>query len=233
MNKNIDKSKIGFLLNSAFDFLFPTNPDVKKLQETPAQILLEQMPASEPVSGTFAGTTNTLSITTLFAYADERVKNLVWEIKYYKNQKISDSVGELLAEKIRHGVSQSKGSAVFTKNYLVIPVPLTKKRLRERGFNHTEMLATSIMKHLPQNFTLVTNILEKIRHTPKQSSLEDRAQRLENLIGAFRVSNAVAIQNKHIILIDDVVTTGATVREISTVLSNAGANSVAVFAIAH
>jgi len=220
MNKNITN----LILHSVFDFLFPVDPKIKKLQETPAQILLDQLPASESFSGD-----SSTNINTLFSYGDERVKNLVWEIKYYKNQKISDAVGELIAEKIKSAL----GPEIFKENHLVIPIPLTKKRLRERGFNHTEMLTQSVVKHLPENFTLATNIVEKIRHTPKQSSLENRSERLHNLVGAFRVSNPEKTKGQKIILIDDVVTTGATVHEVQKVLLNASAAYVVAFAIAH
>lgn len=226
------KTVLGNTMGIALEFLFPADESVRAIENTSSDELLRTLPASEALD----------EISTLFAYSDERVKNLVWEIKYYRNQKITDSVGALLAEKIKaeinpqqkpHSASRSDSHLAPAEQFFLAPIPLTSRRLRERGYNHTELLAKSILKNLPENFTLATDILKKIRHTPKQSSIENREERFTNIVGAFEVSKPELVRNQNILIIDDVVTTGATVNEAKRVFLSAGAKSMRTFAVAH
>lgn len=212
------QSKFKLFLDYFLDFLFPKANHVETIEKNSAEELLRTLPASEVMIN---------DIYSLFAYGDERVKHLVWEIKYYRNQKITNAVGSLLASRIRSMLKDDQ------EKYFLVPIPLTSKRLKERGFNHTELIARSIMKHLPENFKLATNILQKIKHTPKQSSIENREDRFHNLTGAFVVQNSELVKDKNIIVIDDVTTTGATILEVKKVLVGAGAKSVRSFVVAH
>lgn len=205
--------------------MFPTNDAVKILERASANILLEQLPKSKPIND---------ACIAIFAYQDEQVKNLIWEIKYYRNLKVTETVGQLLAEKILHSVKILNIDEEILQFYLV-PIPLTNKRLCERGYNHTELIAKSTLKNLPSNFTLASDFLNKIRDTPKQNSIEDRADRFKNIVGAFSVprTNPDIVRGKNILLIDDVVTTGATVGEAKRVLIGAGAKNVLAFVVGH
>lgn len=209
------------ILTNVLEFLFPAKGNIRKIENTSSEDLLRLLPTSESTTDT----------TTLFTYADERVKHLVWEIKYYRNEKITSIVGKLLAQKIEEKVKRAEK----TEAYYLVPIPLTAKRLRERGYNHTELLAKAILKYMPENFELAALFLKKIRHTPKQHSIENREDRFINIAGAFEVPvpQRGAVKDAHILIIDDVVTTGATVSEAKCVLLSAGAKSVHIFAIAH
>ncbi len=112
----------------------------------------------------------------------------------------------------------------------VVPVPLHEKRLRQREFNQSALLAASIARHI--GATLETGCLVKIRDTPPQVGLRSR-ERIKNIKGAFDIRRADRIRGGRILLIDDVVTTGATVRECSRVLKKAGARAIHVAALAH
>lgn len=212
------------------DFLFPAGETIKRFENISADELKRRLPPSEPINE------DTVAV---FAYSDERVKRLVWEIKYYRNSKIAETVGVLIAEKIKEKIGQSdgqvfQGTRIFSDGqFLLVPVPLTSRRLRERGFNHTELIAKSVLKNLPENFALAPDILRKIRHTPKQSSVENRERRFRNIVGAFEVSEPRLVAGKNVIVIDDVITTGATVAEAKRALFAAGARSVSAFAVAH
>jgi ComF family protein len=117
----------------------------------------------------------------------------------------------------------------FSPYHLMIPVPLHIKRLRERGFNQSLILAQAMGKkhHLPVNFSL----LKRHKFTLTQTGF-NRREREQNIKGAFAVSNPEAIQNENIILIDDVYTTGATMNECARELMKAGARKVAVLTLA-
>lgn len=109
---------------------------------------------------------------------------------------------------------------------LIVPVPTTKKRLQERGFNQAHLLAQEIGGILGMESA---DLLERVGEQRAQSGLSGRA-RLENLTGCMRARTRV--DGKRILLVDDVYTTGATAKEAARALFDAGAVSVGVFAAA-
>lgn len=113
---------------------------------------------------------------------------------------------------------------------LVVPVPLGEKRLKRRGFNQAQMLAEDIAKHF--SFELNVTAVVRSKNTDTQTSMT-RAERLENVKGAFIITDKQQVRGKNILLIDDIVTTGATCDEISTILKRAGAKNVYVLAFCH
>lgn len=110
----------------------------------------------------------------------------------------------------------------------LVPVPLHSARLREREFNQADVLAHLLAGRagLP-----VWACLERTRYTTTQTRL-DRYERMENLRGAFRVRQNQRVQGRHVILVDDVLTTGSTVDECARVLREARAASVRVVTVA-
>lgn len=203
------------------DILFPTRNDVALV--LPRLNTLPSADSSDLPKNFFS----------LFAYKHEDTRKLVWSIKYYRNIEAAKLVGKLLAEKI---LSETNSVEKYEK-YLIFAVPQTNRRFKERGFDHTALLAEQTLNFLeqkrPDAFARVGELVIKTRHTQKQSSLENRSERLKNLAGAFVVSDPATVQRKNIVILDDVITTGATVGEISRELLLAGAASVRAFSIAH
>ena len=113
---------------------------------------------------------------------------------------------------------------------VLIPVPLFKTRLKQREFNQSALIARQLSKYL--NVDLLINCLIKVKDTTPQVGLTSR-ERVKNIKGAFKVSRKNLITDKDIMLIDDVVTTGSTIRECSKVLKNAGAADIHVISLAH
>lgn len=111
---------------------------------------------------------------------------------------------------------------------IIIPVPLYLKKLREREFNQTALIGRRLSRKF--NIPMITDCLIKIRETAPQTSLK-RDERLKNVKKAF--SALKNLDGQDVLLLDDVITTGATVKECSTVLVKAGAKSVTVLALAH
>ncbi|MBO7186847.1 MAG: ComF family protein [Clostridia bacterium] len=101
-------------------------------------------------------------------------------------------------------------------------VPMTEKKQKKRKFNQTELLANSISTII--NLPVVT-VIEKIKETPAQAGLK-RKDRLENLTGAFKVIDKQAVLGKTVLLIDDVLTTGATAESVAKKLKKSGAKKV-------
>lgn len=112
---------------------------------------------------------------------------------------------------------------------VIVPIPLHKKRLKKRGFNQAELLSNELSKLLG---IPVVNALERIKETAFQASLNYN-ERQENLKGSFKVVDKT-IKNKKILLVDDIYTTGATVKTASEVLRNdAKTGRIYVLTIAH
>lgn len=111
---------------------------------------------------------------------------------------------------------------------VLLPIPLSTQRLSERGFNQALMLAHQLSRAKTQSQTLL-----RMKHTPAQSSLK-RSERLTNLTGAFAVAPLMAwqLRGKKILLIDDVVTSGATLNFAARVLKQAGASHVGALVLA-
>ena len=110
----------------------------------------------------------------------------------------------------------------------LVPVPLHARRKRERGFNQAQVLAEGIRR---ESALPVEGLLRRIRYTTTQTSF-DRRQRIENLRGAFDLAQGAVVQDRHLVLVDDVFTTGSTADECALVLRQAGAASVRVLTIA-
>ncbi len=117
---------------------------------------------------------------------------------------------------------------------LLVPIPLSRERIKERGYNQTEKIAEALSTMADSaSFTLETKALIKIRHTQPQMSVSDKKKRLEHLTGAFSVPNPSLVIGRDIVLIDDVTTTGATITEARKTLLRAGARQVTAYVIAH
>ncbi len=113
---------------------------------------------------------------------------------------------------------------------LVVPVPLFAARARSRGFNQAELLAEAGMAQLRKlspewRLTLRRDVLRRVRDTNSSFTMAPHERRA-NLRGAFRVTDSVALQGREILLVDDILTTGATARECARVLLKAGVAKV-------
>ncbi len=111
----------------------------------------------------------------------------------------------------------------------ILPVPLSIRRLKHRSYNQTQLLAAVLSKKL--SLPIYSQVLEKVKETPPQSRLSAE-KRHENVKDAYRVTDRVSLKGKRVLLIDDVITTGATVNACTGVLRHAGIKQVYVMAIA-
>lgn len=110
---------------------------------------------------------------------------------------------------------------------IIIPIPLHKKRCRQRGFNQALEIAKPIAKKL--NIPLSTNTVQRVKYTQAQSLLS-AVKRRKNLHRSFTINKRMTAE--HIVLVDDVVTTGTTVYELATLLKQSGVKKVGVWAVA-
>lgn len=108
-------------------------------------------------------------------------------------------------------------------NPIIIPVPLHKKRLIERCFNQSYLIADSFCKKF--DYVLKDNLIRRTKNTKQQAKL-NKEQRIDNMKNSFELLDKDFVQNKNFIIIDDIYTTGSTVSEIAKLLKNSGADKV-------
>lgn len=112
---------------------------------------------------------------------------------------------------------------------IIIPVPLHRKKLQKRGYNQTSFLSKVVSEAL--KMPILEDNLVKVLNTPDQTG-SPRKERINNLANAFRVNTPEKIINKNILLVDDVITTGATLRKCSDILLREGARKVRAITLA-
>jgi len=151
----------------------------------------------------------------------ELVRQSVHRYKFQGRRVYADTFGLLMAQCVRDHFD-----APFD---LVGWAPLSRRRLRERGYDQARLLAEAVSRRLSLPLEY---LLDKERDTPAQSGLEGAAQRRANVLGAYSVSRRAAVSGKRILLCDDVATTGATLSECARVLCTAGAAEVCAVTLA-
>jgi len=186
---------------------------------------LTRIPSAPPAEHSF--------IRAVFDYHHPAIKRAIWRFKYKNARGVARVFAEKLYEEIMGELGDSL-DASSRETFLLVPIPLHKKRLRERGYNQSELLARAILKHDDAHiFELAPNLLVRTHATKPQARSEKRAARLANLRGAFACPDPAHVRGRTIILIDDVTTTGATLLEAKRALAKAKPRAVLAFTIAH
>ncbi|MCI8636957.1 MAG: ComF family protein, partial [Clostridia bacterium] len=111
----------------------------------------------------------------------------------------------------------------------IIPVPISKKRRKERGYNQSELIAKEMAKNLGIEYN--TDCLFKVKNIVEQSKL-NKEERQKNIQGVYELHKQNKLQNKKILLIDDIYTTGSTVNECCKILKQASPKQIEVFTLA-
>ncbi len=212
--------------NKLLDLIFPSSClSCGKSGETFCLNCLSLCPRAERESADW--------ILPLYDYRDKNIKNAIWLFKYKNKTILAKIFSEVLYDYMLMELSDLKIMENFTQP-LLIPIPISGKRKRERGFNQAELISKNlVLLDQSKNFILVKDVLHKPKDSVHQARLKDRNVRLKNLKGSFLVENGEKIKGRNIILIDDVTTTGATLAEAKKVLRGAGARKIIAFTVAH
>jgi ComF family protein len=153
---------------------------------------------------------------------DKELQHAIHGLKYDKKFSVGIFLGKILASEI-------KTNRVNWKFDLITPIPLHRLKKAERGYNQSFYIAKGVGKIL--RVKVSDRIVKRIKYTESQTTM-NLNEREENISGAFRVQNKRMVSGKNILLLDDVITTGATISECGKILLEAGANKIYAASIA-
>lgn len=154
---------------------------------------------------------------------EANLRSAIQLLKFKNRKSLAPVLGNLILQMI-------KQTPAFNQCEIILPVPMSRGRLRERGYNQAELLASEVSRGL--GIPMLTNVVAKNMETSPQMGLT-REQRRQNLIGAFHVIDPSKIKGKTILIIDDVYTTGSTVSIIAETLKAHGAGKIYVATLAN
>ncbi len=149
------------------------------------------------------------------------IKKLIRQLKYKPHL---SGLGGTISEIMNEGLAQNEGYYHFIKRFepVIVPIPLSSRRYRERGYNHAEIIASYVAKYF--TLEMSSKILVRIRETKPQYKL-DRSERFKNIRGAFGIGENQEIPRSAVI-VDDLATTYATLKEAAKVLKQAGSKRI-------
>lgn len=172
-------------------------------------------------------------IIALYDYRDPIIKKAIWELKYHHKRYLGEKLGKLLYESMIEELGDMR-VYIAGRSILVVPVPISNKKTKLRGYNQALTIAKGFCSSVPSGtFEIKNNIVTKKIDTLPQARITDRKRRLENVRGVFGVKNKEIVKGRTVIVIDDVTTTGGTINEVMKILKKSGAKKVIGFAVAH
>ncbi len=161
----------------------------------------------------------------LSSYRDHTIKESISRAKYRGRPEALIELGPFLYDRILEATVEE--THLTQTSWTLIPIPITHKRKKRRGYNQTEILGKAIIKHdTADMLTMNTTLLLRKQGTKSQVEIASRSARLNNPRGSFILRNPKYVHGTRCIILDDVVTTGATLREAKRVLKEAGAKEV-------
>jgi len=157
-------------------------------------------------------------------YKNETLKKLIHDFKYKHIKEIQNELSDIIIKHLK--------LVNFTpsENQILVPVPLHKKRFKKRGFNQSELLAEKIGRHF--NIPVKTKLIKRKKDTKHQTLQEKKEKRKENLKDAFVLISKEKITKKEIVLVDDVITSGATLKECAKTISRASPQNISAIVVA-
>ena len=172
----------------------------------------------------------------MWSYRDATARRLVTAFKYAGKTSLANTIAQPFYDFLLAECEEKMLYDTHNDLPLMIPIPVSRRKQRKRGFNQTQLLVKALADiDQGANFKPAPDILIKIKDTPDQASLSHRNDRMKNMRGVFAVNPRKhnEITGKAVILIDDVTTTGATINEAKRVLLGAGARKIIACTVAH
>ena len=167
-------------------------------------------------------------IEALLPYREPRIRALILETKFHESGHAITLLGTVLGEYLS---SIAIDTQFETTHIVLVPIPLSKRRHAERGYNQVERILHAALPFLTPQFSVKPELLRRVRDTPPQTTL-NRQERLRNMENAFQIEGEIHPRYTYIV-IDDVSTTGATLVVAAQTLREGGATHVTALALAH
>ncbi len=170
-------------------------------------------------------------IFSLYDYSNSKTRKLIRYIKKYRDPKLAKMIARKMYSFIYDYLSEEKQLSYF-ENPLIIPVPISKKRRKKRGFNQNELVAKEFSIHVNGEYKDIVFLTKEIK---KQALIQKRNERFKNVKGVYQLKkkDEQHVKNRDIILIDDLTTSGATLIEIQKILKRKRARKIIALTIAH
>jgi ComF family protein len=224
------------MLNDFLSLLFPKvcaacGKSLFKREESVCTYCLYHLPwtnfhlqEDNPVIKLFWGRANIFSASSLYSFSKgSKVQHLIHQLKYRGKKEIGVSLGKYYGREL-------KTSSLFSPVNLVIPVPLHRKKLKKRGYNQSETFAEGIAESM--KIENGNNLLTRT-HASETQTRKSRFARWENVEEVFKVVSPEKIHGRHILLVDDVVTTGSTLEACANKILEVPDTKVSVATIAY
>ncbi|NJB71228.1 ComF family protein [Saonia flava] len=216
--------KLTKILNDVHNILFPPicfgcNAHLIGGEKTLCTICRNQLPLTDynyneenPVDRIFYGRVNIKKVNSfLFFTKNGIIKNIIHHLKYKNQEEIGSFFGDWFGQIIK-----KEGFSAYID--VIIPVPLHKKRLKKRGYNQVALFGKQLAHHL--NADYMDNVLIKTANTKTQTK-KGRIYRWQQNQNLFELTNSSFLKNKNVLLVDDVITTGATIEACANALHRA------------
>ncbi len=171
------------------------------------------------------------NLITLGSYENTALRELIHYFKYNGFLGVKVPLEKLITKWL--SINRGLISVFLLPGSLIVPIPLHKSRLRARGFNQSEFIAEILSRHL--GLPLEKDLLERVRNTRPQIEMKSEKERSENIKDSIRVKPDKAIilsKYPRLILVDDVYTSGATMKKAAKVLRQAGTKNITAFVVA-
>lgn len=163
------------------------------------------------------------------SYSEATVREIIYSLKYKRARKSLKTI-DFLIKKYAGKTSLKSFFKEASNDWIIVPIPLHPSRKRERGFNQSEEIAEIVGKAL--GITVEKRILARIKNTKPQVQMENQEDRKNNVAECFFIVEPNKISGKKIILVDDIFTTGATIKEAIRALKKIGAKRITGFVVA-
>lgn len=210
------------ILNAVGELLFPRKCVLcGALLEREETDLCRHCRVEAPECAVYSTKFSFLDSWTAVWYYEDPVRGSVLRYKFSSARHYADCYGRMLAMRLLERFPEGFDCLTW--------VPISRLRKFRRGYDQVELLARAVGRELGME---PVRLLKKIRNNPPQSGISGQAERRANVLGVYRLKASADVENKRILLLDDVITTGATAGECARVLLTGGASEVHFGAVA-